>query len=197
MAEATTAPGSAEVHNRLENADHLQGLTEADHGEGHAEPALFGLAGPAAIVGAAMLVFILILIWKKVPGAITAGLDRKIAAIREQLDDAKRLRAEAEALRDEYAARIAGAEKDAAAMLDHARREADAIVARTEADSDAIIARRERMAQDKIGAAERGAVEELRAKAATAAAAAAGRLIAARYDPATDKAMIDGTIDRL
>jgi hypothetical protein len=62
----------------------------------------------------------------------------------------------------EYAARIAGAEKDAAAMVEHAKHEAEAIIAKAESDTTAVIARREKMAWDKIEAAERGAVAELR-----------------------------------
>ena len=55
-------------------------------------PSLWGLE-PYQIVSVAMLVLILIMIWKKVPALITGGLDAKIAAIREQLDEAKKLRA--------------------------------------------------------------------------------------------------------
>jgi len=50
-------------------------------------------------------------------GDSIAVADGKIAAIKQQLDEAKALRAEAEQLRAEYAAKIAGAEKDAEAML--------------------------------------------------------------------------------
>ena len=57
---------------------------------------------------------------------LVGGLDAKIAEIRQQLDEAKALRSAAEALRKEYADKIAGAEKDAAAMIEHARTEAEA-----------------------------------------------------------------------
>ena len=57
-----------------------------------------------------------------------------------------------------------------------------------------MIARREKMAEDKIGAAERGVVSELRAKAAEAAAAAAGALIAAKHDAKADKSLVDEAI---
>lgn len=167
------------------------------HGADHAEPAAFGLIGPGAWVSLAMLVFIGVLLWKGVPKLITGGLDAKIAAIREQLEEAKKLRAEAEALRAEYAAKIANAEKDAAAMVDHAKTEADAIVAKAEADAKDVIARRERMATDKIAAAERGAVEELRATAAAAASEAARGLIAARHGEEADRKLVDEAISSL
>ena len=184
MAEEQVA-GQAELHTSTE-------VPEA-HGGEHAEPSAFGLA-PGAWVALSMAVFIAILLWKKVPGVIAGGLDNQIAAIRKQLDEAKALRAEAEALRTEYAAKIAGAEKDAAAMLDHARHEADAIVAKAEADTAQMIARREKMAQDKIAAAERAAVDDLRAKAADAATRAAGALIAQNHGAGADKALVDAAI---
>jgi len=119
-----------------------------------------------------MAILIGIFIWKKVPQLITGGLDSKIKEIRDQLDEAKQLRGEAETLRDEYAAKIKGAEKDAEAMMDNAKREADAIVEKAEADSKAMVARRKQMAEDKIAAAERDALEDVRIAAANAAAAA-------------------------
>jgi F-type H+-transporting ATPase subunit b len=158
------------------------------------EPALFGLAGPGFIVAAAMTVLLIIAIKVKVPAMVTGGLDSGIAEIRKQLAEAKALRAEAEALRQQYADRIANAEKDAAAMLAHARTEADAIVAKAEADTTQMIARREKMASDKIEAAERGAIADLRAKAADAATTAARGLIVARHDAGADKGLVDQTI---
>lgn len=168
----------------------------ASGAEGHAEPGVLGLDS-YQWVALAMSVLIAVFIWKKVPGIITGGLDAKIAAIRSALDEAKTLRAEAEALRAEYAAKIASAEKDAEAMLAGAREEADAILAKAEADSEVMVARRQKMAEDKIAAAERVAIAEVKAKAVTAAAAASRRLIAERHDGAADKKLADEVIASL
>lgn len=169
--------------------------TVVEHGNAvHVEPELLGLA-PYQWVAVAMLVLLLFAFFgAKVHRTIAGGLDARIAAIRGQLDEAKKLRGEAEALRDEYAAKIAGAEKDAAAMLDNARNEADAIVAKAEDDTAAMIARRERMATEKIAAAERKAVDDLRAQAARASTRAAAGIIADRHDAVADKMLIDETI---
>jgi F-type H+-transporting ATPase subunit b len=167
--------------------------TGADGGPPHAEPAALGL-NATAWVALAMAIVIAIMLWKKVPAAIGGALDRKIAGIREQLDEAKRLRAEAEALRSEYEAKQAGAAAEAASLLDAARREADSIRVQAESDAASLIERRTRMAEDKIAAAERAALASVRAKAVDAAAAAAERLIRDRHDPSADRAMIDETI---
>ncbi|MEL6877107.1 MAG: hypothetical protein AAGL68_03295 [Pseudomonadota bacterium] len=163
-----------------------------------------GKAAPSALflqdyqwVSLAMFVLLAIFVWKKVPGLITGGLDSKIAEIKQQLDEAKTLRAEAEALRDEYAARIAGAEKDAEAMMEGAQREADAILTKAEADGKDMVARRQRMAEDKIAAAERDAVEEVRASAVDAATSASRKLIADKLDADADRALADEVISSI
>lgn len=167
--------------------------TEAP-GAAHAPaPAALGLE-PYGWVALAMVAFLAILVWKKVPAAIGRALDGKIAAIREQLDEAARLRAEAEALKAEYEAKAAAAGKEAETMIARARTEAANIVAQAETDAAALVERRTRMAEDKIAAAERGALDEVRAKAATAAAAAAEALIRDKLDAKADKAMVDATI---
>ena len=193
MADHPQAVSDTAVQARLDHADKAETLAEGRSDLHHAEPEALYM-GPGAWVALAMAVLIGILIWKKVPRTVTGGLDSSIAKIRQQLDEAKALRAEAEALRAEYAKKIAGAEKDAAEMLAHAQHEAEAIVAKAESDTKAMIARREKMAQDKIGAAERAAVDELRAQAADAATRAAGVLIARNHSAEGDKALVDETI---
>jgi F-type H+-transporting ATPase subunit b len=141
-----------------------------------------------------MVVVFAILLWKRVPAIIGAALDRKIAGIRAQLDEAAQLRAEAETLRGEYEAKAAQADAEAAAMLERARAEAEGIVRQADADASALVERRTRMAEDKIAAAERHALEEVRATAAAAAAAAAARLISEKMDAGTDKPLVDRTI---
>lgn len=172
-------------------------LAQAAAGEHHAQPMAFGFMTASMFVALSMAVLIGIAIYFKVPSMLTSGLDAGIDEIRKQLDEAKALRAEAEALRKEYADKIANAEKDAVAMLEHARHEAEAIVAKAEADTTALIGRREKMAQDKIAAAERGAIADLQNKAAEAAATAARGIIAAKHTAKADQALVDQAISVL
>ena len=161
-----------------------------------AEPSAFGLTAPAWIA-LAMLVVIAIMIWKKVPGAIGRALDSKIALIRDQLAEAESLRKEAEALKAEYEAKAASADKDREALLERARHEAEDIVVKAKSDAEALIERRTRMAEDKIAAEERTAVEQLRAAAADAAAKAAAKIIAERHDASTDAKLVDQAIKEI
>jgi F-type H+-transporting ATPase subunit b len=164
--------------------------------EHHAEPTAFGLAPPQWIALAMLGVFA-VLIWKRVPAMIGAALDKKIAGIRDQLDEAAKLRADAEALKAEYEAKAGQADAEAATMIARARAEADGILRQAESDAAALVERRARMAEDKIAAAERAAIDEVRAKAASAAAAAAETLIRDKLDAAADKPMVDAAISEL
>jgi F-type H+-transporting ATPase subunit b len=197
--------GSAAVAHNLEHAAEQEGqphtggtalTTDAAEGH-HADPALFGVLNGTVWVSIAMLVFLGIVIWKGGVKAVTAMLDRQIADIRKQLDDAKQLRAEAEQLRDEYARKIADAEKSAAEMAAHAEAEAEAVIAQAKRDAAELVERRGKMAEDKIAAAERAALAEVRAKAASAASAAAASLLAERHGADADRALVDRTISGL
>src|SRR5438445_10790738 len=160
------------------------------------EPTFLGL-NPGGWVALAMLFVFAILIWKKVPAAIGRSLDSKIALIRDQLAEAESLRKEAEALKAEYEAKSASADKDREALLERARHEAEEIVTKAKTDAETLIERRTRMAEDKIAAEERLAVEQLRAAAADAAAKAAARLIAERHDAGTDAKLVDQAIKEI
>ena len=180
--EGAAAPG----HNELTAA------TE-DHGGGHAEPTAWGFDA-AGWVSLAMLALFLLMIWKRVPAAIGRALDKKIAGIRQQLDEAAQIRADAEALRAEYEAKAAGADAEIALLIERARNEAAGIVSQAEKDAAVLVENRARMAEDRIETAERAVLNEVRARVAEVATAAAERLIRERLDASADKSMVDTTI---
>lgn len=159
----------------------------------HPEPTALGLT-PTGWVAMAMIAVFAIFLWKKVPAAVARVLDSQIAGIRNRLEEAASLRAEAEALRQEYEKKARAADKEAKAMIVRAGHEAEAIVAKANSDAEAMIERRTRMAEEKIAAEERAAINDLRASAAAAATRAAEKLIAERYDTAADAAIVDQAI---
>jgi F-type H+-transporting ATPase subunit b len=145
-------------------------------------------------VALAALVVLIGMLIKKVPAMIGRSLDQKIAGIRAQLDEATKLRQEAEALKAEYEAKAKAAHADAEAMRVQAQHEAGQLLSKAKADAEALMERRAKMAEDKIAAAERAALAEVRARAAEAAAKAAGLLIAEHHSADADRIMIDRTI---
>ncbi|HVF36369.1 MAG TPA: F0F1 ATP synthase subunit B [Sphingomicrobium sp.] len=164
-----------------------------EHGAEHAEPTALWL-DPTGWVALAMVAVILLMVRKKVPAAIGKALDKKIALIRDQLEEAKSLRQEAEALKAEYQAKAAAADGEAKAIIERAEAESKAIVKKARADAEALVERRGKMAEAKIAAEERAAIDEIRASAASIATAAAAKLIADRNDAANDKALVDQAI---
>ena len=200
MAEAA-AQHSAETPPNLDQAIHAEGMepvgTVAHEGVApHTDPKAVGMDA-TAWVSLAMAVFIGILLFKKVPALIGGVLDGRIAQIKEQLAEASKLRAEADALKAEYEAKLAAAVGEADAMRKSAEHEAETLIADAKVNAEALIVRRQKMAEDKIGAAERTAVAAIRTRAVNAATAAAASLIAQGHDAKADKALVDGAIGRL
>jgi len=166
----------------------------ADAGHEFVEPAAFGFLTPPMAVALAMAV-LLIILWRfGVPRMVASALDKRIAGIMTQLDEAAKLRAEAEALKTSYEKKSAEADAEIAGLRESAERQAFEIVAKAERDAKAMIARRKALAAEKIAAAERAAIDELRTRAASAATAAASGLIAKQHDAAADKALVDQAI---
>lgn len=172
-------------------------LAEAAHeAADHAEATALGLTA-AGWWGVTVLTLVAIMLYLKVPSMVASMLDKKIAGIREMLDEAAQLRKDAEALKAEYESKVAGASQHAAEMTQRAEEEAKQIVEKAKRDAEALIARRRKMAEDKISAAERAAVSELRAKAAEAAVAAAQGLIRDRHSAEADKALVNRAISEI
>jgi F-type H+-transporting ATPase subunit b len=162
----------------------------------HAEAEAFGF-GPGAYVALSMIVVIAGMLWVGVPKLIASALDSRIEGIRKQLDEAKTLRAEAEKLRDDYARKASEADKEVAVLRASAERQAQEIVEKAKADAAALIERHKVIAGEKIASAERAAIDELRARVATAAAEAARELIADKHGEAADRKLADEIIGSL
>lgn len=171
-------------------------LTEEDGTHGHG-PELLGLNAEGWVYVGLTLFLILAFVVGKAHRRIAEGLDARIAETRKTLDEAQAIRAEAEALLAKAKAQQAASAGDAQAIIAHAEAEAKELIAKAESDAAELMARRARMAEDKIAAAERAAVAEVRARAASAATAAAAALIAERHGPDADKALVDETISGL
>ena len=176
--------------------EHTVATTQANgsvHHEDHG-PTLLGLSAEGWVYVGLTIFILLAIVVAKAPKKITEALDARIAEARRELDRAKAIREEAEALLAQAQARDAASAGDAAAIVAHAEAEAKAMLAKAEADAAELVARRGKMAEDKIGAAERAAIAEVRARAADAAATAAATLIAQGHGAAQDQPLVDRTI---
>ena len=174
----------------------LLALAAEAAGEEHG-PTLLGLSAEGWVYVGLTIFFLLAIFVAKAPQKIAQALDARIADTRRQLDEAARLRVEAEAMLADAKARTAASAGDAAAIIAQAETEAKAMLAKAEAAAADLTARRARMAEDKIAAAERAAIADVRAVAARAAAQAAGAIIAQQHGADADRALIDRTISGL
>lgn len=166
----------------------------AAHGEG---PMLLGFSAEGWVYWGLTIFFLIAIFYAKAPQRIVAALDARIADTRRQLDEARAIRAEAEALLADAKARVAASAGDAAAIVAQAEAEAQAMLAKAESDASDLVARRTKIAEDKIAAAERGAIADVRARAAQAAASAAGALIGTHHGAEADRALVERTISGL
>ena len=160
----------------------------------HEHGSLF--ADPRLWVAAAFTVFFLIF-GGKAWNAITAQLDRRGAGIRNELEEASRLRREAEAMLAQATAQREAALRESEAMLAQARAEAQRVAEAARADAASAAARRERLAMDRIAAAEKAAVTDVRLAAADIAARAAEDVIRNGLSSDDDAHLIDRAIQGL
>lgn len=153
------------------------------------EPEFWVAVGFVAVIG--------LLLYVRVPKMVAGMLDARAAGIAAELDEARRLREEAQSVLTGLKAKAAGAEREAQSIVDEAKAEAARFAVDARAALTQQIARRAQVAQDKIAQAEAAAMAEIRQLAADAAAAAAEKLIAARMDESKAAAMIEGSIKSL
>ena len=146
-------------------------------------------------VGVGLLIFLGIVIFvAKAPKAINGALDAKTAKIQADLDEAARIREEAQSLLAQLKAERAEAEAQAKDMLAAAQDEARRYEAEAKAKLEESLARRQQLAERKIANAEAQATAEVKAAAADLAAQAAEvvltqRLPGVKTDPLVDRAI--------
>lgn len=130
----------------------------------------------------ALVIFLGIAIYIKVPGMIAKALDARADKISSELEEARRLREEAQQLLGQYQRKRKEAEQEAAAIVAAAKREADMLAAEAHKKTEDYVARRTALAEQKIGQAEREAIREVRASAVDIAVEAARALLAGKID---------------
>jgi F-type H+-transporting ATPase subunit b len=145
----------------------------------------------------ALIIFLGIIVYLKVPGMIGKSLDERADRIRGELDQARRLREEAQQLLADYQRKRTEAEKEAGDIVAAAKREAEQLLAEAHSRTEEYVARRAALAEVKIGQAEREAVNEVRASAVDIAVEAARALLAAKVDAKTGADLFKASLQEL
>ena len=144
-----------------------------------------------------MLTFLGILAYLKVPAKLLDALDKRSEKIRTDLENARRLREEAQALLAEYQRKFSGVEEEAQAIIDQAKREADAMVEDAKTRMEEYVERRTKAVKLRIAQAEATAISEVKARAVDVATAAAARIAAAKSEGEVGDRLVDAAIKGL
>jgi F-type H+-transporting ATPase subunit b len=128
-------------------------------------------------VAVAFVIFVAVLGYYKVHNMLLRALDARRDRIKAELDEARRLRDEAQALLASYRLKKEEAEQEAQAIIASAQAEAERLAGETAARMEELIGRRTQMAETKIAQAEAQALADVRAAAADAGVAAAEQIL--------------------
>ncbi len=128
-------------------------------------------------VAVAFVLFIGVLAYFQVHKLMVKGIDDRRDRIKAELNEARRLKEEAQALLAQYREKQRAAEQEAAAIVAGAKAEAERLAAEAKAKMEDFVARRTKMAESKIAQAEAQALADVRSAAAEAAVAAAETIL--------------------
>jgi F-type H+-transporting ATPase subunit b len=155
------------------------------------------LRNPEIWILVAFLIVIGIAIWKKVPDMITRSLDERAAKIKAEIEEAQRLREEAQQTLALYQQKQRDALKEAEEIVVHAKAEAERLAQQAARDLEASLERRQRLAEEKIAQAEAKALAEVRDVAVDVAIAAARGMLTEQLQGDRGTTLIDDAISAL
>lgn len=181
----------AQAGEAVENAATHEAAGEAAHGEAEHH----GL--PTELFLLAALIILIVIAFKPAKRAILASLDGRAARIKEELEEAQRLREEAQASLASFQRRQRDAMGEAEEIISHARQDAERLRAQAKKDIEEVLKRRESQAMDRIAQAEAAALTEVRTIAVDVAIAAARQVIDSKLDKDKEAALIDQSIAEL
>jgi F-type H+-transporting ATPase subunit b len=136
-------------------------------------------------------------LYKKLASGLTAALDARAHSVRQQIEEAQRLREEAQAMLAQYQRQQRDAEATAKEMVEHAREQAEALLKQAEKDAEALAERHKTMAEARIAQMEAQAVAEVRAVAAEVAVQATRSLIEQQLDAGKATSLLQNSIEQL
>ena len=158
---------------------------------------MFDPNNPLFWVLVAFLVFVGIVIYVGVPSMIGKLLDDRADAIRRELDEARKLREEAQTLLADYQRKAREAETEAQSIIEQAKREAEALAADSRKSMLESLDRRTKLAEEKITRAQSQALSEVRATAVETAIEAAHNILKTRATGNVSDTLISQSISDL
>lgn len=149
------------------------------------------------VVAIGFVIFIGILLYVGVPAMVTKKLDERAVRIRQELDEARALRDEAQSLLASYERRqkeVSGLAQD---IVTAARAEAEKAAGAAKEEIRRSVARRMQTATEQIAAAEQAAIRQIKDRAVAVAVAAAGDVLRERMQPGDADRLVDASISEV
>lgn len=154
----------------------------------------FSLGNTNFVVLLGFLLFLAVVVYFKVPGQLGGMLDKRAEGIRDELDEARKLRDEAQSLLASYERKQREVQDQAQRIVAQAKAESKIAADQAKADLEKSIARRVTAAEEQIVSAQSAAVKDVRDRAAVVAVAAARDVIAKQMTAAEGNKLIDAAI---
>jgi F-type H+-transporting ATPase subunit b len=154
----------------------------------------YSLKNTDFVVLLAFLLFIGVLLYLKVPSKLGGLLDKRADDIRAELDEARKLREEAQSVLASYERKAREVEDQAKQIVEHAKTEARAAADQAKVDIENSIARRLQAAEDRIASAEAGALRDVKDRAAEVAVAVAAEMMSSQMTGDQNDSLIDEAI---
>ncbi len=149
------------------------------------------------IWGSIGFVVVFIGLWRFGFPAIKKSMEERTAKIQSDVDMAEQAKADAEAVRAEYEAKVADAKTESARIIEEARQAADQLRADQQARLNEELAQARAAAQNDIDAAKSRAMDELRAEVSEIAIGAAESVVGANLDRNAQIQLIEDYINRV
>ena len=152
---------------------------------------------PEFWVAVSFFIFIGVLVYLGVHKRVASALDARALRIGKELDEARRLREEAERLLVDYRRKLGNVVTEVDNIMALAAKQAESLAVETRQSLKEHIERRIKLAEEKIARAEMEAVGELRNDAVDLAIAAAQNLIIVKLTPDRANELVSGSIKAL
>jgi F-type H+-transporting ATPase subunit b len=149
---------------------------------------------PEFWVAVSFFIFIGVLVYFGVHTKVVSALDARALLISQELEEARRLREEAEKVLADYRRKLADVVLEVDNIIALATTEAKTLAAETRQSLKEHFDRRIKLAEEKIARAEMEAVREFQSVAVDAAIAAAQNLIAAKLTPDRAQKLVSESI---
>ncbi len=142
----------------------------------------------------ALVLFLGVVVYLKVPGMLGKNLDERAEKIRTELDEARKLREEAQTILAEYQRKRKEAESEAEEIIAAAHHEAEILSAQAREKTKEFVERRTAMAENKIAQAEAQALSDVKSAAVEIAVSAAETIVAGKVTGAAADKIIKSSI---